>query len=121
MNLPELFTVQRAEQIFDRRTDQRFAVCSAVAWHVWRYPDRLRALQVLFDYGQRLPSDFAAMLMVDALNNRSASDIGSVLRHPRYAQWLQQHGAAFHSRFKAHATRLTRLVLETDDPHVVPL
>jgi hypothetical protein len=103
------------------RADQRYALCSAVAWHLWRHHDRYRALHVLFDVGHRLPSDFAAMLMVDALNNRSPEEIASVTRHPRFGHWTQQHGAAFASRYRAHASQLTRSLLEADDPHAVPL
>jgi uncharacterized protein with von Willebrand factor type A (vWA) domain len=103
------------------RADQRYALCSAVAWHLWRHPDRQRALHVLFDVGHKLPSDFAAMLMVDALNNRSPDEISSVIKHPRFGHWTQQHGAAFANRYKAHASRLTREQLQTDDPHVVSL
>ena len=104
------------------RADQRYALCCGVVHHLWRYAHRDRALNVLFDVGQKLPSDFAAMLMVDAMNNRPAHDIVAVVTHPRYAAWNRQHGTAFSGRFRAQADRIARQVMDNSaDPMVVKL
>ena len=47
-----------------------------------------------FDISERLPSDFAAMAMVDALTGpddattRARTD--RLMRHPRFERWTQQ-------------------------------
>lgn len=104
------------------RADQRYALCCGVVYHLWRYPNRTRALQVLFDVGSKLPSDFAAMLMVDAMNNRNGADIAAIVTHPRFPMWSKQHGSAFKGRFRAQADRMARDALGSEkDPLVVKL
>ncbi len=112
----------RAPVVIPDRADQRYALCCGVVHYLWRHRDRARALNVLFDVGHKLPSDFAAMLMVDALNNRVADDIAAVITHPRFAGWSRQHGTAFMGRFRAQADRMARKALhDVADPLVVRL
>lgn len=100
LELPRVLDVFRGTSRFSvpHRADQKFAVVSAVAYHMWRFPDQDQALKTLFDVGDVLPSDFASMLMVDALHSPNAN-AAAVLQHRRFPAWSGKHGAAFTARF----------------------
>jgi len=94
------------------RADQRFALCASVVHHMWKADDQAQMLTVFFDIGQRLSSDFAAMMMVDALDRGGMDRAALLMCHPRYAHWSKQHGAAFTARYSMQANRIATSVLE---------
>ena len=102
----------RAPAVVPERADQRYALCAAVAHHLWRMPRVDLALRCFFELGEALPSDFAAMLMMDVLNRADFDQSSQVLLHPRFAPWNERHGGAFTAWFTMHSTGRARRVLE---------
>jgi hypothetical protein len=80
-----------------------------------------RALDVLFEVLDRLPADFAAMLVVDALNAGQPNQVTQLVVHPRFAEWGAKHGPTFVARASGHATELARTVLDAELPPALAL
>lgn len=84
-----------------RRADQRYALCAAMVHHLWQGPEAERDLLLkgFFRISRELPSDFAAMAMIDALTGpdeaTSLARSQRLMSHPRFEAWTQQHGTAF--------------------------
>jgi len=84
-----------------QRADQRYALCAAMVHHLWRGPDTEREtlLAGFFRISEQLPSDFAAMAMIDALTgpDEATSQARSerLMGHPRFEAWTRRHGQAF--------------------------
>lgn len=89
------------------RADQRYALCGALVHHLWSGPEEglRRRLEGFFRITLELPSDFAAMAMIDAAGadtpelakRRSERLFG----HPGFVSWSQRHGSAFAERWAA--------------------
>ncbi len=101
----------RAPITLPEAADQRYAFCAAVAYHLWRMPNRARALERFFDISVALPSSFAAMLMVDATSTCDADEAVLLLGHARYEDWSAQHGEAFTRRMKLAGDDMVRAAL----------
>ncbi|MFZ4580883.1 MAG: ATP-binding protein, partial [Myxococcota bacterium] len=104
IELPNILEVFQGRRTFSppTRADQKYATCLAVAYHVWRYPDQERAINTLFDVGDKLPSDFASMLMIDVLRADTAKK-ALVLGNRRFKAWSDRHGAAFAEKYRPSA------------------
>ncbi len=84
-----------------QRADLKYALCSAVAYHVWRGQDAEES-RLLLDGFYRictvLPSDFASMLMSDAMSG--SKDISReeacerLFANSGYKPWAAKHGTA---------------------------
>lgn len=95
--LPDVEAMLRGEHpvTVPERIDQRYALCTSVAWRVWRMDDVDTALEVLFELGRALPSDFASLLLFDAIHDRPPADTLRVIGHPGFSTWSERHGDAF--------------------------
>ena len=93
------------------QADQRYALCAAVSWHLWRATKQQKALGVLFDLVDALPADFAAMVMVDVINGGTPAQVAAVVTHARFAAWGGRHGPTFVDRLAGNASRMAREVL----------
>jgi hypothetical protein len=90
-----------AEISVPQRADLKYALCSAVAYHVWR-GEGAEESRALLDGFYRictaLPSDFASMLMMDAMSG--SKDLSReeacerLFANPGYKAWAKQHGTA---------------------------
>lgn len=89
-----------------KRSDAAYLFCSAIIERLWKgdKAQRQQRLNVFFEIGLKLQSDFATMLMLDAMrnvhSNNQSNEINEqraalLLEHPRYEQWTQQHGQNF--------------------------
>jgi MoxR-like ATPase len=90
----------RAALRVPRRADQRYALCAAMAWHLWRAPDELEVrVENFLRFGLKLGSDFATLAMVDATRGVPGDGGSKMARalfaHPLYEQWLLKHGHAW--------------------------
>jgi len=79
------------------RADLRYALSSALAWHLWRAPGDLQVrIGNFLRIGMKLGSDFASMAMMDATRSVPGGPGGDMLKalfsHPRYADWVERHG-----------------------------
>ena len=95
----------RREVKIPARADMKYALCSAVAYYVWRGEDAKDAalrLDGFYRICMALSSDFATMLMMDAMtgtgliSNEEACE--RLLAHKSYKTWSDKHGEALRKR-----------------------
>ena len=87
------------------RADMKYALCSAVAYYVWRGEDEKDAevrLDGFYRICMELSGDFASMLMMDAM---AGTDIvpgeeacERLLNHKSHNAWREKHGDALRKR-----------------------
>ena len=102
----ELMTNPNRRITVPEKPDQCYAFCAAVAYHLWRGKndeEEQLLLDGFYRIAMALPSDFAMMLMIDALTgNRKSDDPGlfanKLYRHKGYAAWAEKHGKAMRAR-----------------------
>ncbi|MES1954183.1 ATP-binding protein [Salinisphaera hydrothermalis] len=102
-DIPDVAAMMRGEARIriPNRADQRYALCAAMVHYLWQGPAdaRERLIMGFFDISEQLPSDFAAMAMVDALTGPNDATTNArtdcLMRHPRFERWTQRHGEAF--------------------------
>jgi hypothetical protein len=93
-----------------QRADQKYAICSAMVYHLWKGRDNSRGKVLLdgfFRISLKLSSDFAAMAMIDAMHGPDPKKIDQysklLLEHPQYPHWQKKHGSALRKTMSAHA------------------
>lgn len=102
----ELMTNPNKKISIPARPDQRYAFCAAVAYHLWRGTNDAEEQKLLDGFYRitlALPSDFATMLMMDALTgNRKTNDpsmfANKLYNHKDYTAWADKHGKAMRAR-----------------------
>jgi len=81
------------------RADQRFALCSALVFYLARADHATfdRCLDGFMQISLKLPSDFAAMVMTDALTRPSNGrrPLDRLIAHALMPAWRKRHGHAF--------------------------
>ena len=97
----EMMRNPNAELKVPQRADMKYALCSAAAYHVWRGKDEKDAqlrLDGFYRICMALTSDFASMLMMDAM---AGTDVISkdeacdrLFMHKDYKAWSDKHGKA---------------------------
>lgn len=95
-----------AEIKIPQKADMKYALCSAAAYHVWRgqdAQDAARRLDGFYRLCIALSSDFASMLMMDAMTGTGMiSDeeaCNRLFAHKSYKEWSEKHGKALHKRY----------------------
>ena len=95
-----------AEIKIPQKADMKYALCSAAAYHVWRgedAQDAARRLDGFYRLCIALSSDFASMLMMDAMtgagliSEKEACE--RLFAHKSYQEWSEKHGKALHKRY----------------------
>ena len=90
-----------AEVKIPSRADMKYALCSAVAYYVWRGKDKAESKLLLDGFYRicmEMTSDFASMLMMDAMagtqsvSREEACD--RLFMHKDYKAWAEKHGKA---------------------------
>ena len=90
-----------AEVKIPSRADMKYALCSAVAYYVWRGKNEAESKLLLDGFYRicmEMTSDFASMLMMDAmagtqsLSREEACD--RLFMHKDYKAWAEKHGKA---------------------------
>lgn len=107
----------RVEPKVPARADQRYALCAAVAWHM-RRPNWVAFSDAFLRFGLMLPSDFAAMAMVDAMRDRSPLELAALRARPAFAAWSLRHGKALSGNVDAAAAELADAILDSLDREV---
>ena len=81
------------------RADQRFALCSAMVFYLARADRETfeQSLDGFMNIGLELPSDFAALVMTDALTRPSDNKrpVDRLITHELMPAWRRKHGHAF--------------------------
>ncbi|MBQ6245358.1 MAG: hypothetical protein IJK04_00720 [Kiritimatiellae bacterium] len=95
-----------AEIKIPQKADMKYALCSAAAYHVWRGEDAQDAALRLDGFYRlciALSSDFASMLMMDAMTGTGLiSDeeaCNRLFAHKSYKEWSEKHGKALNKRY----------------------
>lgn len=108
-NVRELMLEPKKEIQIPERADQKYALCSAMVYHVWRGSDEKESQKLLdgfFRISLELSSDFAAMSMIDAmfgLDAALADDYSKkLIEHPLYKNWQKKHGTALKRTLKSY-------------------
>ena len=82
-----------------QKADLRYALCSGVAYYLWRGENEEESLALLdgfFNISLELSSDFAAMLMMDVLTICGGGENSLKLyTHPKFKEWEKVHGKTF--------------------------
>ena len=88
------------------KVDRRYALCSAIAYYVWRGKDDDEAKMLLdgfFRISCKLTSDFACMAMTDAMSGcghiAPADAATKLFYHPMYEEWAKIHSGAFKANY----------------------
>ena len=82
-----------------QKADLRYALCSGAAYYLWHGKDAAESKALLdgfFNISLELSSDFAALLMMDAIQG-GISNSGATLiyTHPKFKEWEKKHGKTF--------------------------
>lgn len=92
-----------------KRSDATYLFCAAITEQLWRGDknERTQRLNVFFDISLRLNSDFATMLMLDAMRDTNTARAQRandqihpqrsawLIKHPAYEKWAEKHGQSF--------------------------
>ena len=90
-----------AEVKIPQRADMKYALCSAVAYYVWRGKDEAESKLLLdgfYRICKEMTSDFASMLMMDAMSGTQSVSreeaCDRLFMHKDYKVWAEKHGKA---------------------------
>lgn len=98
---------ENAEVVIPVKVDRKYAFCAALSYFVWRGNSKAESdalLNGFFRISQKLSSDFACMVMCDAMSGCgiiSKTDAAKKLfYHPEYKAWSAIHGSAMKKHLK---------------------
>lgn len=98
----EMMLDPKAEISIPKDQGKRYAFCTALCKVLWDKDKGTQEerLNGFFRISIEMPSDFAAMSMLDAMNsNPNGAESNMLLvRHKKYAEWLKKHGKALRGR-----------------------
>ena len=81
------------------KADLRYALCSGAAYYLWRgetEQEQKALLDGFFRISLKLTSDFAAMLMLDAMKTgEHCNGADKLIHHPKFKEWEKKHGETF--------------------------
>ena len=90
-----------AEVKIPSRADMKYALCSAVAYYVWRGKNKAESKLLLDGFYRicmQMTSDFASMLMMDAMSGTQSVSreeaCDRLFMHKDYKAWAEKHGKA---------------------------
>ena len=82
-----------------QKADLRYALCSGVAYYVWRGENEAESSALLdgfFNISLELSSDFAALLMMDVMRSGvHCKGAAKLYTHPKFREWEKKHGKTF--------------------------
>ena len=82
-----------------QKADLRYALCSGVAYYVWRGENEAESKALLdgfFNISLELSSDFAALLMMDVMRSGvHCKGAAKLYSHPKFKEWEKKHGKTF--------------------------
>ena len=82
-----------------QKADLRYALCSGVAYYVWRGDNEAESKALLdgfFNISLELSSDFAALLMMDVMRSGvHCKGAAKLYTHPKFKEWEKKHGKTF--------------------------
>ncbi len=105
--VPDVTRLLRGDLVvkLPERADQRYALCAALAHHVWRAPEAERKdwMTNFLRIGMQLPSDFAVMAMMDAMqqleDDQDPDRVRLLFESQAYEGWRERHGSVMAHQF----------------------
>lgn len=98
---------ENAEVVIPAKVDRKYAFCAALSYFVWRGSSKAESdalLNGFFRISQKLSSDFACMVMCDAMSGcgiiSKADAAKKLFYHPEYKAWSAIHGSAMKKHLK---------------------
>ena len=99
LEIKEMMINPDYEIIIPEKADLRYALCSGVAYYLWEGSSEEETnllLDGFFRISLALGSDFAAMLMMDAVKRGNhCSGATKIYKHPLFKDWTAIHGNTF--------------------------
>ncbi len=109
-NVYEVMTNPSKKINVPEKADRKYAFCAAISYHLWRGQNEAEGkilLDGFYRIAIKLPSDFASMLMTDAMAGKCKADTpifaDKLFNHPGYAKWAELHGKALRARMNKKA------------------
>ena len=82
-----------------QKADLRYALCAGVAYYLWHGTDEAESKALMdgfYRISLALTSDFAALLMTDAIKGgESCGGAAKLYAHPQFKKWTEKHGKTF--------------------------
>jgi len=98
----EMMLNPNAEIFFPNDQGKRYAFCTALCKVLWNENKgtQIERLDGFYRITLEMPSDFAAMSMLDAMNGNPNGTESNVLlvKHRQYSEWIKKHGKALRGR-----------------------
>lgn len=97
-NIREMLLNPKKKIKIPEKADQRYAMCSAVSYYLLhgKTEEEFAALlDGFFRVSLAMPSDFAALLMTEAITDGGNTLAEKMYHHPMYSKWLELHGVTF--------------------------
>lgn len=97
-NIREMLLNPKKKIRIPEKADQRYAMCSAISYYMFHGKTEEESAAMLdgfYRISLAMPSDFAAMLMTEAISLGGADAAEKLYNHPMYSQWLESHGVTF--------------------------
>ena len=95
-----------AEIKIPQKVDRKYALCAAMSYYVWRGQDETESKALLdgfFRISLQLTSDFACMVMTDAMQGcglfSPKEAAARLFYHPMYREWAKVHSAALKKHY----------------------
>ena len=95
----------KVDVVIPSKVDRKYAMCAAMAYYIWRgktKEDAAALLDGFFRISKKLTSDFACMVMVDAMSGcsliPSKEAAARLFYHKDYKEWATIHGNALKKR-----------------------
>ena len=98
----EMMLAPNATITISKDQAKRYAFCTALGKALWNkeHGTQEERLDGFFRISIEMPSNFAAMSMLDAMNSNpdGAESNMQLVKHRKYADWLKKHGKALRER-----------------------
>lgn len=110
-NILDIMRDPKSKIVIPERADQKFAMCSAMVYLLWRgvdADDEMARITGFFRICIKLPSDFASMALFAAIEGRDANAkkkyADALITHPMFGEWQKQHKDALLKHMKKFKT-----------------
>lgn len=94
VHLPDLKAVLRGEVelTVPTQADRLFAIATGLARLLWLQRDPPRSIGIFLSVGRKMPADFAALSLTDALDGATFAQRRAVIDHHEFTKWRAVHG-----------------------------
>lgn len=105
-NVVEMLTDENAKIEIPEKADQKYALCSAVAYHIWNGTDEAdieRRVSGFYRIVNKLSSDFAVLLTKLCMQGNSKINkmqaVMHIMKHKEYKKFAEKYSAAMTTKY----------------------